>query len=176
VSREAARGELLEQIAAYLPSANIRFLRPATIPEDAISYLVCQLRPSCFRSLAYVQKSRLLELDANLAGKMDDRNRKETVDRFLSALSRATTLNEIEILLSDPGLSDSIRFGRVIDDKTQRFLDQSYLVYYERNTGRILEIMTPPASGEGRKNLSTSSPADPLNYKSTPFWIYLEER
>ena len=175
VSREAARGELLEQIAAYLPSANIRFLRPATIPEDAISYLVCQLRPSCFRTLAYVQKSRLMELEADLVRKTDDQNRKEGINHFLSSLSKAATLDEIEHLLSDCDLA-GIRFGWLIDDETQRFLDQSYLVYYERNTGRILEIMTPPAPGEGRKNLCTSSPADPLIYKTTPFWIYLEER
>jgi len=174
VSRRVARNELTDRITSFLGNAGYQFLKAENVPEDAVSYLVCPLRPDCFRTLAFLSFTQLEEQEKQLTLKREDLSRKEAANKILSGLMKATTLQEIEDLLSNPDLVDVVRFGRTIDNQAQLFLSQSYLVYYVPKTGKVQEIMAPPDPGGTRRNLVTQAISDPLNYTTTPFWIYLE--
>ena len=172
-SRQVARKDLFDQLNIFLTPPAFRYLSPDNIPEETVSYIICPLYPDCFRTIAYIPIPQLAEMESNFEKQMQDNGRTEAVNHFLTVLPEARTIGDIERLLADDVLDRVISAGKQVDEKAQNLLERSYLVYYNPKTGAVLEIMTPPTPGEGRKNLRTHAPADPLYYKTTPIWICL---
>ena len=68
VSREQARKEMMIQVETFLDGEEFVYLKEKkTVPEDLIEHISCLMRPDTYRSIVYVEKARLLELEQSLA-------------------------------------------------------------------------------------------------------------
>lgn len=172
-SIQEARNALKESVNDYLAANDFRYIKEANAKD--ISYISCPLYPACFRTIAYVPISRLKEDEQLLTKQKEDVTRKEALRSLLSQISGAKTIGEIETLITHCSLGKTIPAGHLLNDTSQEYVEHSYFVYYHPKTGVVLEIMLPPNAQGVRRNLSTRALSDPLRYKTTPFWFFLED-
>ena len=172
VSREQAAKELAVQVEAFLNTDQFVYLKQ--MPDSLQLSVACLLRPSCYRTIVYVEKERLLAVEQSLVSQLENDTRKESLQQFLDGVLQAKTVNEILDLIAASPLSGEIRAGQKIDNETQVYANEGLLVYFEPKSKKVLEVMTPMDDNYARKNAKTGAPAQPMRYKSAPLWIYIE--
>lgn len=174
-SREAAAKELSIQVEAYLNTDDFVFLKEKkTCPPELVEQISCLLRPETYRTILYVEKSRLVEAEAALAAQLGSDTRKEDLSALVKGILEAQTLHEVLDLIAASPLAPEIRTGQKIDNETQQYVNDGILVYFHPKNKKILEVMTPMDEKYTRKNAKTGAPAQPMRYKDAPLWIYVE--
>ena len=174
-SRAEAQKELMIQVEAFLDTEEFVYLREKkTIPEDLVEHVTVLLRPNTYRSIVYVEKSRIQELEKSLSQELGSDTRKEAIASFVAGLLEARTVNEILDLIAASPLSADIRASQRIDNQSQQYANDAILVYFEPRSKKVLEVMTPMDENYVRRNAVTGAPADPMKYKNAPLWVYVE--
>ena len=174
-SREEAKKELMIQVEAFLDGEEFVYLKEKkTVPEDLIEHISCLMRPDTYRSIVYVEKARLLELEQSLAQELGSDTRKEALQGLVNAILSAGTVNEVLDVIAASPLSAEIRASQKIDNDTQQYANDGILVYFEPRSKKVLEVMTPMDENYMRRNAKTGEPANPIRYKNAPLWVYVE--
>lgn len=175
VSLEEARKELKVQMDAFLESDEFPFLREKKeVPGELIKSVSVLLRPDCYRTLAYIDKQALKDLEAALAQKLGSDTRKEAVDQFVGSILAAATIGEVLDLIAASPLASEIHTGQKIDDSTQPYANEGLLVFFEPRSRKIVQVMTPLDAAFCRKDVKTGETDTPLKYKNAPLWVYID--
>ena len=175
VSHLEAYKELLIQVENYLEDKGFIYLKQKKeIPDDVLSSITCLLRPDCYRTIVYLEKEKLRELEQAISDQMNDHTRAEALKNLLDAILLAQNINEVLDIIASSPLGAEIKAGQSIGDDTQQYANDGLLVYFEPKSKRILEIMTPMDDNNSRLDLKSGTPAQPLKYKYSPLWIYIE--
>ena len=172
-----ARGELDIQVENYLGGKEeFVFLKEKkVIPEQLFESVSCLIRPDTYRTIVYVEKARLLDVELSLAAQLGSDSRKEALQDLVSGILGAATIEDVLNLVASSILVDEIRTSQIIDDSTQELVNNALLVYFDTKTKKVLEVMTPASDGSfARKNAVTGAPANPLRYKNAPLWVYVD--
>lgn len=179
-ARQTSRTEALEQLRlavdAYLQAEQLTFLRSERAPwlDAAARFLSCDLMSDCTRTIAFIAKDRVREMDRALAAEYGNRSRQEAVDSLIRGLRTAGTLAAVFALVEGSTLRGSVTMGQTIDDRTQALADDGFLVYFDPVSDAVLEVMTPLDASFSRKNLATGAVSDPLHYRTAPIWIHID--
>ena len=175
VSREQAQKELMIQVEAFLDGEEFVYLKEKkTVPDELIQHISCLMRPDTYRSIVYVEKARLLELEQSLSQQLGSDTRKEALQALVNAILEARTVNEVLDAIAASPLSAEIRASQKIDNDTQQYANDGILVYFEPRSKKVLEVMTPMDENYMRRNAKTGEPANPIRYKNAPLWVYVE--
>lgn len=173
-AREEALLVLSDQLTPFLKENKFSMIRSMEdMKEGTIEFLTYSKRPGQYRVMAYVNKAALVEKDKEEIVVFQDTG-KDAVADLLGGLLAAGTQDEIVRILAATDIP-YVHSGQLDPDTRQMYVDEGYLVYVDRHTGKVLEIMTPRnASGErhdARNGASTSS----MKYKRNPiYWVYVE--
>lgn len=174
-SRQEAQKELKIQVDAFLDTDQFVFLREKKeIPEHVVESITVLVRPNTYRSLVYVEKARLQEVEKSLADALGNDTRREALKELVDGILLARTLNDVLNLIAASPLSSEIRAGQKIDNETQQLANDGLLVYFDAKSKKVLEVMTPMDASYMRKNAKTGAPANPMRYKNAPLWVYVE--
>ena len=176
-SRSRAVEELKGLVDNYIDSQDgIVFLKgQKDFPEQLVEYVSCLVRPDTYRTIAYVEKSRLMELEKSMADRFGSDSRIEAMKSLVSGILGAGSIGEVLDLISSSSLAEGIQASQAIDESTQEMVNESILVYFDPRTKRVLEVMSPVEGDSfSRKNMITGAPADPLKYRNAPLWIHIE--
>ena len=174
-SREEAKKELMIQVEAFLDGEEFVYLKEKkTVPDDLIEHISCLMRPDTYRSIVYVEKARLLELEQSMAQELGSDTRKEALQGLVDAILAAGTVNEVLDAIAASPLSAEIRASQKIDNDTQQFANDGILVYFDPRSKKVQEVMTPMDENYMRRNAKTGEPANPIRYKNAPLWVYVE--
>lgn len=173
-AREEALLVLSDQLTPFLKENKFSMIRSMEdMKEGTIEFLTYSKRPGQYRVMAYVNKAALVEKDKEEIVVFQDTG-KDAVAELLGGLLAAGTQDEIVRILAAADIP-YVHSGQLDPDTRQMYVDEGYLVYVDRHTGKVLEIMTPrDASGkrcDARNGASTSS----MKYKRNPiYWVYVE--
>jgi len=175
ISLDQARAELDVQIKNFLNEGEFPYLKEKQeVPGELIQSVSCLLRPDCYRSLVYVKKSALQELENALAEQLGSDTRKEALEKLVQDILAAQTINEVLDRIAASSLAGEVRAAQKIDNQTQQYANDGLLVYFDPKTKKVQEVMTPMDASFTRKNAKTGAPAQPVRYKNAPLWIYVE--
>ena len=171
-SQEEAAKELSLHLNAYLADNGFHYLQGLeSLPADAVGEIVCEVMPGVFRTMEYVEKSRLAALEQECASAFEQ-NGREAVERLQQTLAEAQNLEEIHAMLVASGAEAYFKFGQLYYDTPQAYVENGYLIYVKPDNGTVLEIMTPPDASGHRKNARTGADANPMHYVRTlVYWI-----
>ena len=68
-----------------------------------------------------------------------------------------------------------VHSGQLAPDTRQMYVDEGYLVYVDRNTGKVLEIMTPRDASGNRCDARSGAATSSMKYKRNPiYWVYVD--
>ena len=170
-----ARSDLADKVNEYLTTAGFKYLHHLKdLPADKVMSISCEVYPSCFRSIAYIEKRTLTEAELSISEDLGRKEVRESITGLLAALPEAKTIEEIRKQLSSKSLEKAIEYGETFGNEILELIPDCYLVYYNSSSGKVIEIMTPSDESGQRSNLSTGSPADPMSYTTTPIWIHIK--
>ncbi|MCR5709163.1 MAG: hypothetical protein K6G79_01640 [Bacteroidales bacterium] len=173
-AREEALLVLSDQLTPFLKENKFAMIRSMEdLKEGTIEFLTYSKRPGQYRVMAYVNKSALVEKDKEEVVVFQDTG-KDAVEELLGSLLASQTQEEIERLLAGADIP-YVHSGQLAPDTRQMYVDEGYLVYIDRHSGKVLEVMTPrDATGQrcdARSGASTSS----MKYKRNPiYWVYVD--
>lgn len=173
-AREEALLVLSDQLTPFLKENKFSMIRSMEdMKEGTIEFLTYSKRSGQYRVMAYVNKAALVEKDKEEIVVFQDTG-KDAVAELLGGLLAAGTQDEVVRILAAADIP-YVHSGQLDPDTRQMYVDEGYLVYVDRHTGKVLEIMTPrDASGkrcDARSGASTSS----MKYKRNPiYWVYVE--
>lgn len=174
-SMEQARKELVRQVEEYIKTGGFDCLRERNeYPADLEESVCCLLRPDCYRTIVYIDKARLAEMEKSLAEALNNDSRKEDLSNLVSGILAARKIDEVLNLIAASPLVDEIRTGQKIDNQTQQYANDGLLIYFNPKSKAIMEVMTPADESFARKNAVTGAPASPMRYKNAPLWVYVE--
>lgn len=174
-SVEQAGKELKVQLDAYINEGDFPFLKEKkAVPQEVMETVSCLVRPHTYRSIVFVNKTRLQEAEKALADELGSDSRKEDLESLVQGILSAQTLNEVLDLVASHPLAAEIRAGQKIDNETQEYANDGLLVYFDKKTKKILEVMTPMDASYVRRNAKTGQPTQPMKYKNAPLWVYVE--
>ena len=174
-SREQAAAELKVQVEQYLDSDRFVYLREKKdYPAHIVESVTCLVRPNTYRTIVYLEKARLQEVEKSLSDELDNEVRRGQVDQFVNAVLAAQKINDVLDLIAASPLSAEIKAGQKIDNETQQFANDGLLVFFDPKSKKILEVMTPMDQNYVRRNAVTGEPANPIKYKNAPLWVYVE--
>lgn len=176
-SRKAALADLAPRLNAFLKEQRFRFIRDIDYcPETVLQHIVYTKSPGYWRTMVYVEKPVLAEIEQRQMEIFDSRGIQAAIDTLKANIIKSWTLAEIDILIAESGISDQVQTGHVSLETDQRFIDGGYLVYYEQGSGKIIEIRTPRDENKQRFNALTGAPSNRLNIPSQYIlWVYFEE-
>jgi hypothetical protein len=168
--------DLNEQMVRYLGENDFVYIRDAgACPEGMIQRITQTIAPSHFRTIAYISKSRIHQLE-RMAAEAHESTGKDAVQELLHQLPQAKTLSDIQDLLLAAHTDAPILSGPVTLATRQEYVDGGFLVFYEQASDNIVEIMTPRDSLGVRTNIRSGSATDPMKYPTTPaYWIFLDK-
>ena len=175
LSLQEARSDLADKVNEYLTTAGFKHLRHLKdLPAEKVKSISCEVYPSCFRSIAYIEKRTLTEAELSIAEDLGRKEIRESITGLLAALPGAKTIEEVRKQLSSKSMEKAIEYGETFGNEILELIPECYLVYYDWFSGKVIEIMTPSDESGQRLNLSTGSPADPMSYTTTPIWIHIK--
>ncbi|MBO6249195.1 MAG: hypothetical protein J6N54_10325 [Bacteroidales bacterium] len=175
MSLQEAHSDLADKVNEYLTTAGFKYLRHLKdLPAEKVKSISCEVYPSCFRSIAYIEKRSLTEAELSISEDLGRKEVQESIAGLLAALSEAKTIEEVGKKLSSKSLEKAIEYGDTVGNEILELIPECYLVYYDGASGKVIEIMTPSDESGERLNLSTGSPADPMSYTTTPIWIHIK--
>ncbi len=173
-AREEALLVLSDQLTPFLAQNKFSMFRSMEdIKEGTIGFLTYSKRPGQYRVMAYVSKEALVEKEKEEIVVFEDTG-KDAVEELLGSLIASRTKEEVDRILARSDMP-YVHSGQLAPDTRQLYVDYGYLVFIERNSGKVLEVMTPrDASGkrcDARSGAATSS----MKYKRNPiYWVYID--
>ena len=173
-SSEEALKALSSEVEDYLSASGTLFVRSISdIPAEKICIIEWNKGNRIWWTMAYVRKHDLDLLEEVKAREFDSIG-KEQVERIIESVSQAREIMAIEGILK--ASSDKLlRFGDLGFDTPQCDVDNAFLVYYERETGDVVEIMTPQDSTGIRRNLLSGEITDTMKHIHLPImWIIFD--
>ena len=173
-AREEALLALSDQLTPFLKENKFSMIRSMEdMKEGTIAFLTYTKRPGQYRVMAYVNKEALVEKDKEEIVVFQDTG-KDAVAELLGGLLASETQDEIVRILAAADIP-YVHSDQLDPDTRQLYVDEGYLVYVDRHSGKVLEIMTPRnASGERRDARSGASTSS-MKYKRNPiYWVYVE--
>jgi len=174
-SIEAAAKELKVQLEAFLNTDAFVFLKEKKeIPADYVETVSCLLRPNTYRSIVFVEKARLLELEQSLGVQLTSDTRIDQLSSLINGILEAGKIDEVLDLIVASPLVEEIRASQKIDDESQPYANDAILVYFDPKTKKVVEVMTPLDENLVRKNARTGQEAEPIRYRNAPLWVYIE--
>ena len=144
------------------------------IPQDSVRYITFSKASNIYRGIAYLSKQILEDAETLQRQLLGSRERELKLKAFVEAMGSLSNTQELRLLLEEQGPSLLAIYGDTFDDESQKYVDGSFLFYFDKQSGAIIEIMTPVYDGKGRRNLLTGDPSDPLLYRVSPMWVYFE--
>ena len=175
-ARREAFADLVPRVKDSLQAWNTMFVRSLEqCPEGMVKWLVFQKGENYYRALAYVEKSHLMELERELAAAYESKGIHDLIEGFKRRLAEVNSMDElnqaIEWIREKAGES-VVKYGYLTSPH-----DDSYLVYYDRTSGKILLIRTP--MNVERKRFDVRSGAVSAPRKNSPneaiMWVYIDE-
>lgn len=174
-AREEALLALSDILAPYLKESGYTFLKDVpSIPEGIIQFVLYSKRPGQFRAMAYASKTKLAELELQQTEIFEETG-KDAIEALKENLLHVSTRAEAERLIVDSGQGEYVHSGLVAPDSRQTDVDDGFLFFFDRKTGKILEIMTPCDESGNRKDARTGASTTAMKYKHTSIlWIRFE--
>lgn len=174
-SRKEALADLGQRVEAFLLENGTSFVRGLEqCPEEAVKWLTVRKGERYVRSLAYVEKKALLDLESELEYAYENKGR-EAIATFKQRLVEVKSVDELIDLIGafrEEAGEDGVKYGSLTSPH-----DDSYLVYYDKATGRILLIRTPMNEDRIRMDVQLGTPTLPR--KGSPdesiMWLYIDE-
>ena len=161
-SRAEALADLACRVEAFLKEKGFQHLRDLSqCPDGMVQTLVYTKGPDYFRTLVYVDKVALSQLESDLSRKNEAQGQYRAVSSLKERLAGVTTYGELEALLADKEVATSVLRGPLTFDTPQDYVDRGYLVYYDHKTSRILRVMTPRNDDGIRFDVKTGAPGHP---------------
>ena len=161
-SRTEALADLAFQVETYLREKAFKYVhRLEQCPEGAVKTLVYAKGPDHYRTLAYIDKSVLEQQEKALSHESEALGVNQAISTLKGRLITVVTLADLESLIAGSEAAAFVHRGTLTFDTPQDDVDQGYLVYYDKKTGRILEIRTPRNADGKRFNARTGAPIDP---------------
>lgn len=178
-SRQEALLELRDKIDGYImekgQSGDFIFLTSSkTIPEDRINVVSYLRRQDCWRTMAFIEKAEIEQIESDLAREYNNVQRRAAVDSLVLSILAASTINDVSVAVAKSSLSENVIIGSTFDDGNQSYVNEAFLIYFEPKTGKVLEVMAPVGPDMKRKNARTGEKADPLRYRTIPLWVYID--
>lgn len=175
-ARKEALADMGQRVETFLLENGTSFVRSLEqCPEEAIKWLTVRKGARYVRSLAYVEKKALLDLERDLAYAYENKGVREAIATFKQQLVDARSVNELMSLIAafrEEAGENGVKYGSLTSPQ-----DDSYLVYYEKVTGRILLIRTPMNEDHIRMDARLGTPSLPR--KGSPdesiLWVYIDE-
>lgn len=168
--------DLNDRLAHYLKENGFVYIRGASAcPPEVIQLITMRKDPNHYRTIAYISKSHLRELEQIEAAAFDHVSRNAILE-FFRQLPEIETLSDIQELLPTSRTKAHIMSGPVTIETPQEYVDGGFLVYYEHSSDRIIEIMSPRDSLGVRTNIRSGSLTDPMKYRMVPaYWIFVDK-
>jgi len=175
-SRKEALADLGNRVEAFLSENNTLFVRSfEQCPEEAVNWLTYRKGEKYVRSLAYVEKKMLLDLERDLEYAYENKGIREAIATFKQQLVDARSVDELMALIGafrkEVG-ENGVKYGSLTSPH-----DDSYLVYFEEATGKVLLIRTPMNNERIRMDARLGTPSPPR--KGSPgesiLWVYIDE-
>lgn len=172
-AREEALLVLSDQLNPFLAQNKFSMFRSMEdIKEGTIEFLTYSKRPGQYRVMAYVNKAALVEKEKEEITVLEDAG--DAVGALLGSLFASQTKEELDRILSRSDLP-YLHSGQLAPDTRQLYVDGGYLIYWDRSSGKILEIMTPRDPSGNRTNARSGEPTSSMKYKRLPIhWVYLD--
>jgi hypothetical protein len=175
-SRIEALADLGHRVEAFLLENNTSFVRSLEqCPEEMVKWLTYRKGKKYVRSLAYVEKKTLLDLERELEYAYENKGIREAVAKFKQQLADIKSVDELMDLIAafrEEAGENGLKYGSLTSPQ-----DDSYLVYYEKTTGKILLIRTPMNDERIRMDARLGTPSLPR--KGSPnesiIWVYIDE-
>lgn len=176
-SSQTALEELIPRLNSFLKGKGFRFVSDRDhCPDSLIHYIVYTKAADYWRTLAFVELADLERIEYLLQEEYESKDVQASLDALKRALVNATTLDEIDTLIAESGVSDRIKTGLLTFDTDQRLVIGGYIVYYEAETGKVVEILTPRDENQQRYNARTGMLADRMAAPTPNIrWIYIDE-
>lgn len=176
-SRTEALADLTGRVEAFLKEQGFQHLHDLSLcPEGMVQTLVYTKGTDYFRTLVYVDKAALEQLEHDLSRKSEAQGHHRVVSTLKERLGRVTTYGELDALLADSEVASSVLRGPLTFDTPQEYVDRGYLVYYDHKTSRILRVMTPRNDDGVRFDVKTGAPGHPrMAPQGAIEWICLQE-
>ena len=176
-SRTEALADLADRVEAFLKEKGFQHLQDLShCPEGMVQTLVYTKGTDYYRTLVYVDKAALEQLERDLSRKDEAQGHRRAVSTLKERLARVTMYSELEALLADKELASSVLRGPLTFDTPQDYVDRGYLVYYDHKTSRILRVMTPRDDNGVRYDVKTGAPGHPrMAPQGEIEWICLQE-
>jgi hypothetical protein len=172
-AREEALLVLSDQLNPFLAQNKFSMFRSMEdIKEGTIEFLTYSKRPGQYRVMAYVNKAALVEKEKEEITVLEDAG--DAVGELLGSLFASRTKEELDRVLARSDIP-YLHSGQLAPDTRQLYVDDGYLIYWDRSSGKILEIMTPRDPSGKRTNACTGEPTSSMKYKRLPIhWVYLD--
>lgn len=174
-ARNEAILALSDQLKLFLSGRPLSFVKDLeSVPEGAIQYITYSKRPGQFRVMAYLDKTGLTEQDRQQVAVFEETG-KDILADFIDKLARLDNPDGIAPLIDACKAGAYVHYGSVAPDTKQAYVDEGFLAYIDRKSGRILEMMTPRDGAGRRHNARTGALTSSMKYKRLPIlWIYIE--
>lgn len=176
-SEDAAFAELSTEVMAYCQLRKFSYIHSiGNIQKDSVHFITYAKTPSYYTSIAYLPKSVLDNAEAEKISIIESEERVTRIKAFLDELKTLDSIGNVRDLLQQgQGANISTRYGESFDPESIKYIAGSFLIFYEKRSGAILEIMTPETDNRKRINLITSTITDTRKYKTAPIiWVYIE--
>lgn len=166
--------ELADQVAAFCRGRQYSFIHSLEdVPKDSILFITYARSESNYRGIAYLPKRLLDKYESGRKATLENEGRAIKVMEFVEELKGQSDIDSIRYMLSKQDID--IIYGESLDDESQIYVIDSFLVYFDYRSGSVLEIMTPEQGGRKRRDLVTGAITSTRKYKTTPIlWIYIE--
>ena len=173
-AREEALLVLSDQLTPFLTENKLSMFRSMEdIKEGIIEFLTYSKRPGQYRVMAYVNKAALVEKDKEEVVVFQDTG-KDAVEELLDGLLGSRTKEDVVGLLARTDIP-YVHSGQLAPDTRQMYVDEGYLVYVDRNSGKVLEIMTPRDSDGKRCDARSGAVTSSMKYKRQPiYWVFVD--
>ena len=123
--------------------------------------------------MAYVSKEALVEKEKEEIVVFEDTG-KDAVEELLGSLIASRTKEEVDRILARSDMP-YVHSGQLAPDTRQLYVDYGYLVFIERNSGKVLEVMTPRDASGKRCDARSGSATSSMKYKRNPiYWVYID--
>ena len=172
-AREEALLVLADQLNPFLAENKLAIYRSMEdMKEENIEFITYSKRPGQYRVMAFVNKAALIEKDREEAVVFEDSGR-DAVGEMLGGLLASKTREDVLRVLARADIP-YVQSGQLAPDTRQMYVDEGYLVYIDRVSGKVLEIMTPRDGTGKRRDARSGESTTSMKYKRNPiYWVYV---
>lgn len=175
-SETGAVEQLFSRVEAFVKESGFtHIVGLQDVKKEDVFRIDCEVQPGIYRVMFYLEKRLLAELEQVRVSSAISVDRK-TRDALLRQMSAFTRVDQIDSLIAAPDIKQQVQMIKYEGINTpQEYVDQGYLVYYDSESGKILELMTPRDNNGNRKSLRTGELVNPLRFRMVPLLIIFKQ-